>query len=127
MSSSKQEAKKLENQLKSKIKKSKTISTNTVDMKNTSATRVREICSSTRDTAFSHRLIPLGPVLDNSNVSDFSLTSSMIAHWTPLVHDFQSPNSISTMATHCVKQPPREDILTEMKKWIEDYWKNLET
>jgi hypothetical protein len=146
ISSSKQEIKKLVNQQRPKTKKSQSVSTNTVSisalfsettskccLNNTSTTK--KVCSPSRDTAYSHsdRLISLGLVLESLSSSDFSLTSSMVAHWTPLVYDsFQNPSSLSSMVTHCAKLPPPGDkyltmedseILTEMKKWIEEYWK----
>ena len=143
ISSYKQEIKKMENQHKTKTKKFQSMSTNTVPyssalfsgttpkchLKNNSTTK--EIYSSTRNPAFSYKLIPLGPVLDKPGISVFNLTTSMVAHWTPLVDDsFQNPSSLYSMVTHCAKLPApgdkylsSEEVLIEMKKWIEDYWR----
>ena len=119
INSSKREIKKLQNKQKPKIKKSQNVSTNTVPssalsskttskcyLNNTSTNK--KVCSFTRDTTYSDydKLILIGPVLDNSSVSEFSLASSMVAHWTPLVNDsFQTPRSLSFMVTHCAKLP----------------------
>ena len=103
----------MENQHKTKTKKFKSISTNTVPhssalfsetttkchLKNNYTTK--EIYSSTRDPAFSYKAIPLGPVLDNSSVSDLSLTTSMVAHFTLVNDSFQNPSSLSSMVPSC--------------------------
>ena len=146
------EIKKLVKQNKTKLKKSLSVSTNTIpetstikESQNVSTNTVpilkcylnntstnKKVCSYTRDTNYSDKLIPLGPVLDNSSVSEFSPTSSMVAHWTPLVNDsFQNPSSLLSMVTHCAKLPnpgdkylTNEEFITEMKKWLDDFWKN---
>ena len=128
----------MENQHKTKTKKFKSISTNTVPYSSALFSEPTPKChlqitSTTKEIySSSYKLIPLGPVLDNSSVSDFSLTTSIVAHWTQLVNDsFQNPGSLSFMVSHCAKLPAPGDkylstkeILIEMKKWIEeDFWR----
>ena len=64
-----------------------------------------------------------------SSVSNPSLTPSLVSHWIPTTHKIsQSPSSILTMVTHCAKLPSpgdqflsMEEVLEEMKKWLQEY------
>jgi hypothetical protein len=90
--------------------------------------------TTTLDNLFSTSQNPWYPLPAEKPLESWSssLSPSMVSNWIPIYYTstFQSPASLSSMVTHCAKLPApgdtfilTDDVLQEMKKWIEEYWK----
>ena len=71
------------------------------------------------------------PAHVNSSLETNSKTPSMVSNWIAVNYiPKQAPGSITSMVSHCAKQPSpgdsflsMEEVLAEMKQMFENFWK----